>query len=171
MMETAAKVLFAFYTLCIVGGAVSAVRSASLVRALLGLILALFGVAGMYLLLNAPLIAMMQLLIYVGAVVILIFFAIMLTRSPAGGEEQKPRPMRSYMIALFAAAFPGAVLFWTLVRHAPASIATPTEVPPAVLGQGLLEPYVLAFELISVILLVAMSGAVVLAFKHKRGDK
>ena len=86
-MEFAAKFLFVFYTIVIAVGALAAALSPSLIRALVGLILTLFGVSGMYLLMNAPFVALMQLLIYVGAVVILIFFAIMLTRAPAGGEE------------------------------------------------------------------------------------
>ncbi len=61
-----------------------AVLARSLVRALSGLIVTLFGVAGMYLLMAAPFIAFMQILIYVGAVTVLIFFAIMLTRTSEG---------------------------------------------------------------------------------------
>lgn len=171
MMENAAKALFAFYCLAIAVGAIGAVRAENLVRALVGLILALFGVAGMYLLLDTPLLALMQLLIYAGAVVVLVFFAIMLTRTSDGFEEARPRPMRSYLIALLAAATPGLVLAWTITRHPVASELKPASVGVNLLGKGLLENYVLAFELISVVLFVAMSGAVVLAFRHKGGDK
>ena len=89
-----AKILFGLYCVVILGGGLVAVLARSLVRAMVGLVLTLFGVAGMYLLVAAPFIALMQLLIYVGAVTILIFFAIMLTSAPAGREEQKPRLVR-----------------------------------------------------------------------------
>lgn len=172
MMESAAQALFAFYAIVIVLGALGAVRAANLVRALLGLILALFGVSGMYLLMDAPLLALMQLLIYVGAVVVLVFFAIMLTRAPAGGEEAAPKSIRSHLLALLAAATPGFLLAWSVITRPAPSLETPASVSPAELGQGLLEHYILAFELISVVLFVAMSGAVILAFRGfaRRGD-
>jgi threonine/homoserine/homoserine lactone efflux protein len=59
---------------------------------MVGLIATLLGVAGMYMLLNAQFMALMQILIYVGAVCVLIFFAIMLTRADAGGEEAESAP-------------------------------------------------------------------------------
>jgi NADH-quinone oxidoreductase subunit J len=159
---------FGLYALLIVGGGLWAVLDKSLVRALVGLILTLFGVAGMYLLMAAPLIALMQLLIYVGAVVVLIFFAIMLTRAPAGGEEcEQPQPSR-LVLALLGALAPAAVLGVAIHKYAQAAKDTAVEIAPAVLGRVFLEPYVLAFELISVVLFVAMAGAVLLGFERRR---
>ncbi|MFW5487133.1 MAG: NADH-quinone oxidoreductase subunit J [Desulfovibrio sp.] len=169
-MEFAAKFLFVFYTIVIAVGGLAAALSSSLVRALVGLILTLFGVSGMYLLLNAPFVALMQLLIYVGAVVILIFFAIMLTRAPAGGEERKDRPIRKYLFALMGAVAPAFAFGWVIMTMAPTSSDKPDSVSAIQLGQGLMEPYILAFELISVVLLVAMSAAVLLAFKRRKSE-
>jgi len=169
-MELMAKIAFAFYTLIILGGAVWAVTSQSLVRALVGLIATLLGVAGMYLLLNAPFMAFMQILIYVGAVCIIVFFAIMLTRAHADGEESAPVPIRQYLWSLLAVLAPAAVISWVILKRPVPSLSTPVEVSLEKLGQGLLEPYFLAFELISVVLLVAMSGAVLLAWE-RRGKK
>ncbi len=167
-MEILAKAAFALYVLVIAAGSLAAVLSHSMVRALLGLIMTMFGVAGMYLLLNAPFVALMQVLVYVGAVAVLVFFAIMLTRTPTGGEESQPNPPRKYLLALLAAMMPGVVIGWVWLRHPVLSDVTPVEAPIESLGQGLMEPYILAFELISVVLFVAMSGAVILAFR-KRG--
>jgi NADH-quinone oxidoreductase subunit J len=167
-MQTSALVLFVIHALIIGVGGIMAVASRSLVRALVGLIMTLFGVSGMYLLLNAPFIALMQLLIYVGAVVILIFFAIMLTKAPAGGEEERPNQVRTYLLALMAGVLPTFVIGWVVLTDQPASINVPLETGLKVLGQGLMEPYFLAFELISVVLLVAMSAAVILAFKRRQ---
>ncbi|MDI6727042.1 MAG: NADH-quinone oxidoreductase subunit J, partial [Smithellaceae bacterium] len=69
------------------GGALLAVLARSIIHAMLGLVATMFGIAGLYIYLNAPFIAMMQILIYVGAVTILIAFAIML----AGPMAKRPR--------------------------------------------------------------------------------
>ncbi|MBF0480060.1 MAG: NADH-quinone oxidoreductase subunit J [Desulfovibrionaceae bacterium] len=162
------QISFAIYALLIVGGGLWAVLDKSLIRALVGLILTLFGVAGMYLLMAAPLIALMQLLIYVGAVVVLIFFAIMLTRAPAGGEECDKPDVRQLILALLGALAPAAALGFAIHKYAKAAREVASEIAPAVLGKVFLEPYVLAFELISVVLFVAMAGAVLLGFERRR---
>ncbi len=166
---TLEKLVFATYAVVVLGGAVMAVNAKSLVRALVGLIMTLFGVAGMYLLMAAPFLAFMQLLIYVGAVCVLVFLAIMLVRSDAGGDEAEPRSFRQRLYAVLGFMAPVVVLGGTLAKNPVASISTPAEVTAAELGQGLLGPYTLAFELISVVLLAAMAGAVLIAFQGKGG--
>ncbi|MDD3312478.1 NADH-quinone oxidoreductase subunit J [Pseudodesulfovibrio sp.] len=169
-MEVLAKIAFSVYTLIILGGCVVAVSSSSLVRALVGLITTLIGVAGMYLLLATPFMAFMQLLIYVGAVSVLIFFAVMLTRAEQGGDEAGSAPMKTYVFGLAATIAPAAILGWLVLTRPVASVAVPVEVTIKQLGGGLLGSYFLPFELISVILMVAMSGAVLLTWE-KRGKK
>ena len=169
-MEVLAKVAFGVYTLVILGGAILAVSSSSLVRALIGLITTLIGVAGMYLLLATPFMAFMQLLIYVGAVSVLIFFAVMLTRAEQGGDEAGKAPMKTYVYGLAATMTPAALLGWLVMKQPVDSVAVPVEVPIKQLGEGLMGSYFLPFELISVILMVAMSGAVLLTWE-KRGKK
>jgi NADH-quinone oxidoreductase subunit J len=169
-MEVLAKIAFGIYTLVILGGSVVAVSSGSLVRALVGLITTLVGVAGMYLLLATPFMAFMQLLIYIGAVSVLIFFAVMLTRAEQGGDEADRAPMKRYIYGLAATMAPAALLGWMILTKPAASVAVPVEVSIKQLGEGLLESYFLPFELISVILMVAMSGAVLLVWE-KRGRK
>ena len=169
-MEVLAKIAFCVYTLVIIGGSVVAVSSSSLVRALVGLITTLVGVAGMYMLLATPFMAFMQLLIYVGAVSVLIFFAVMLTRAEQGGDEAGRAPMSTYVFGLAATIAPAAILGWLVMTKPVESVAVPTEVSIKQLGDGLLGSYFLPFELISVILMVAMSGAVLLTWE-KRGKK
>ncbi|MBU1612788.1 MAG: NADH-quinone oxidoreductase subunit J [Proteobacteria bacterium] len=151
----------------ILGGGIMAVGSTSLVRALVGLIATMLGVAGMYMLLASPFMAFMQLLIYVGAVAVLVFFAVMLTDASASGEESEPGPMRQYFWALAGVMSVGGILSWVLMTNPVPSGLVPTEVSMVDLGRGLLEQYFLAFELISVVLLVAMSGAVLLAWERR----
>ena len=171
-MQALAPFVFAIHALMIVAGALIAAFSTRLVRALMGLILTMVGVAGMYLLLNAPFVALMQLLIYVGAVAVLVFFAVMLMPTEQPGSEPGPQPMRKYLWAVMAAGAPLFGLSWVWLKHAPESLAVPPETPLSELGRGLMEDYILAFELISVVLFIAMSGAVLLAFRrrHREGD-
>ncbi|MBN2141122.1 MAG: NADH-quinone oxidoreductase subunit J [Desulfovibrionaceae bacterium] len=166
-MELMAKISFVIYALIILGGGLVAVTSQSLVRALVGLISTLLGVAGMYMLLATPFMAFMQILIYVGAVAVIVFFAVMLTRADEGGEEADPAPIRQSLGSLAAVAAVGGVLSWVLLTKPVQGLKVPVEVAVEELGKGLMESYFVAFELISVILLVAMSGAVLLAWERR----
>lgn len=163
-----AKMLFALYAVVILLGGFMAVLARDLVRAMVGLVLTMFGVAGLYLVMNAPFIALMQLLIYIGAVVVLIFFAIMLTRAPAGAEERQSRSVRQTVLALLGGIAPAVMLALICIKVPQVSIGSPAEVGIQQLGRGLMQDYILAFELISVVLLVAMAGAVVLAWERRK---
>jgi NADH-quinone oxidoreductase subunit J len=165
-MESLAHIAFGVYTALIVSGACIAVLARSLVRSLVGLVATLFGVAGLYLLMAAPFIAFMQILIYVGGVSVLIFFAIMLTHAAPTGDEAKRRPVRKRLNAIFAMTVPAVVLAVQIIVHGPKGFEVPEEVSLPELGAGLLGPYLLAFELISVVLFVAMAGAVMLAWRQ-----
>lgn len=167
IMELLAKIAFVVYTLLVLGGGCFAVGAHSLVRAMVGLITSLMGVAGMYLLMAAPFMAFMQILIYVGAVCVLIFFAIMLSRADAHGVESGARRPGKALLSALAFISPVLIIGLVVVNYQPESIKLPVEVPLAVLGKGLLDNYSLAFELISVVLLAAMAGAVLLAFEKK----
>jgi len=168
MMDNLAIVAFLAYALTVLAGGILAVLARSLVRALAGLILTLFGVAGLYLLMSSPFLAFMQILIYVGAVGVIIFFAVMLTRPPAGAEEGEPRPFRQIVLATVSGLAPAALLGLACWKYRVEAGRVPADVSVSRLGEVLLGPYVLAFELISVVLFVAMAGAVVLGFERKR---
>ena len=168
-MEVMAKVAFGLYTLIILCGSLLAIGAKSLVRAMVGLVATLLGVAGMYMLLNSPFMALMQILIYVGAVCVLIFFAIMLTKAGPEGEEAESAPIYQNVLALLAVTVTGGVLSWLVLTRPLVTTGVPVEVSIEKLGLGLLGPYGLAFELISVVLLVSMAGAVLLAWERRNG--
>ena len=170
-MEILANIAFTLYALIILGAGLLAVGSKSLVRALVGLIVTFFGVAGMYLLLNTPFLAFMQILIYVGAVCVLVFFSVMMTRADEKGDEAAPITGKRKIMALVGALAPVAVLGMIVVKHPVVSLSTPEEVPLAALGAGFLGDFTLNFELISLVLLVAMSGAVLLTWERKDKKK
>lgn len=164
---TLAYTVFGFYLLVIIVGAGFAVFNSNLVRALVGLVFAFMGVAGMYILMQAPFLAFMQLLIYVGAICVLIFFALMLAQADGKGDELGPNKWKTWR-ALRTGLLPLAVLTPSLIMHPAPSVLTPEVLPVSMLGKRLLEDYVLPFELISIVLLVAMAGGVFLVWERRK---
>jgi NADH-quinone oxidoreductase subunit J len=130
-----------------------------LIQAVLFLALAFVGAAGMYIVLSADFVAVVQVLIYAGAVSVLMTFAVMLT--PAADRKNSETAFQAP--AFFLAGLVGAVLIfvaydteWALSDRG-AFTAT-----AASLGEAFLKPYVVPFEVASVLLMVAMIGAIVL---------
>lgn len=166
MMEFLAYAAYGVYLLIIIAGSACAVFGTNLVRAFIGLIATLFGVAGMYLLLQSPFLAFMQLLIYIGAVSVLIFFALMLANARADGDEAAPVPGSRIAVSVLSGLAPLALLLPTIFMHPASTETVPAGVTIQQIGRALMNEYVLPFELISVILLVSMAGAVFLAMKR-----
>jgi NADH-quinone oxidoreductase subunit J len=158
------QVVFIVLTGVTLIGAVGAVTSRKLFHAALFLVLSFIGVAGFYILLEAEFLAMVQLLVYVGAISILIIFAVMLSRRMMSSEVKVRNEQWIWGLVTAVALF--AILAFILLR-----VAWPvadTGVPDGVmieLGEALLDPeqYLLVFEVASVLLLVALVGAVVVA--------
>jgi NADH:ubiquinone oxidoreductase subunit 6 (subunit J) len=159
---------FAVLVLFTITAAFVAVTTRNIVHAALALGFCFFGVAGFYLLLEAPFIAAAQVLIYVGAITVLILFAIMLTartlvREPRGSLEWK------MIAAAVALVLFGGVLVPTLRLVRWPISAEPMQDSLTYLSHGLLQTYLLPFEVASVLLLAALVGAIVLA-KEERTD-
>ena len=170
LMEYLKYPVFGIYLTLIIAGGLAAVLSNNLIRALIGLIMTLFGVAGLYFLMSAPFIALMQILIYVGAVTVLIFFAIMLTKVPdgeAGMEKGGKKLNRQFIMALLSGLVPAIILGVAIYQKMPDGLPLKPETSIEVLGGFLVGQYSLAFELISVVLFTAMAGAVLLGFERK----
>ncbi len=147
----------------VITGAFMATTSKRLVRAVAGLALCFTGVAGIYYFLLSPFVAMMQMLIYVGAVSILIAFAIMMSTSD---ECETPGHNRSGLIGPLGFVL-GALIFAALSVLA---LKTQWQVFPREgtgdmkhIGMVLLTSHSMVFELISLVLLIAIIGALVLA--------
>ncbi|MDR1046102.1 MAG: NADH-quinone oxidoreductase subunit J [Candidatus Adiutrix sp.] len=167
--EILAYLAFAFYAGLIAAGGLAAVLARNLVRAMLGLVVTFLGVAGMYLLMASPFMAFMQLLIYIGAISVLIFFAIMLVRNTSSGEEMNLPGLCQAGGALVSAAAAAALCGPVIALNAGRlnQPGPPGETPLAELGEGLLSYYVAPLELISIVLLVAMAGGVLLAWDQR----
>lgn len=130
----------------------------------LGLILALAGMAGLFLYLNCDFLAVMQVIIYIGAISIAIIFAVMLSRPAFRQSEPRDAFKITRSLAIAALAF-GAV--WSALRRTTWSLAdTSGDYSIRALGRGFLGEYALPFEVVSVVLLVAILGALLLAGKE-----
>ncbi|MBM3457012.1 MAG: NADH-quinone oxidoreductase subunit J [Armatimonadetes bacterium] len=129
------------------------------------------GVAGLYLLLSAPFLAAAQVLIYVGAITVLILFAIMLTAQRLMREPRHALPARILSGVLSFGLF--VLLVWTAQRgpwkQVPEDQRTPSGEYLNQLSGSLLGTYLLPFEIASVLLLAALVGAIILA-KEERED-
>ena len=164
-LEQIIFLITAFLTLAAAGAVVS-VRN--LVHAALYLVGALFGVAVLYVLLQAGFLAVVQVVIYIGAIAILLIFAIMLTRNMV--NDARPVLNENWSWALFIAlvvmAALGGMFFMMGDRLNIITMPLDPRIDPVqYLGAALIAPegYVLPFELASVLLLAALIGALVIA--------
>lgn len=165
---TPLQLVFLFAGAMTLIAAILVVTSRNLVHAALWLVLALAGVAVLFVLLEAGFLAAVQVVIYIGAIAILIIFAVMLTRRVMA--DSGPQQNRTWWLALLSAALLFVGLL-TLVTKTPAlSTAAPMPLGDANsvledLGESLVDVdrYVLPFELASVLLLAALIGAIVVA--------
>lgn len=143
-------------------GGFIACNSERLVRAVVGLVICFVGVAGLYYFLNSPFIAMMQILIYIGAVAVAISFAIML----AAPEEKKkfgPTSPLSGPIGLISAALLSSGLLTLAFKSSWPSLPKINNGSVKTIGIQLLTNHSMVFELISIVLLIAILGALVIA--------
>lgn len=159
------EVFFYIFAATVIGGALGVVLLRNIVHAALGLIGSLLGVAGIYILLSVEFLALVQVLIYGGAVMVLILFGLMLTRTRELKEnldgDQKPLAAVAALVLLgtFIAAF--ANTEW------PRDIGQITTVPFTDIGNALFGRWAVPFELLSGVLLVALVGAIIIAMQEE----
>lgn len=156
---TAADLLLLGLGAVAVGAAVLVVSTAHLVRAGLYLVVCLGAVAGLYLVLSAELVAWVQVLIYVGAVVVLLLFAVMLTRAPIGASRDLDRPGWAAPLVGGGAGLGLAALLVDAYHWTEVELGLPGTADR--LGEQIFSSWVLPFEVLSVLLLAALVGAIV----------
>jgi len=159
---TIVHLVFIILALITLGGAWGVVSARSVFTSALFLILSFTGVAGFYVLLEAGFLAAIQLLIYVGAIAVLILFTVMLTRRVMAEETQLINQQWGVAAAIAGFLFVALALYAVGTEWRISTAAPPADSIVA-LGQALLGPYVLPFEIASVVLLVALIGAIVIA--------
>jgi len=163
------EIIFIILAIVTLSSAVMVVTAKNLVHAALWLILALFGVAGFFVILNAGFLAVVQVIVYIGAIAILMIFAIMLTRDLTQTERSQ------FNKNVFIAGIVGIVVFVSLAIILLNSGAGAVDYPlldPRVdyvseLGVALVNTngFIIPFELASVLLLAALIGAIVIAWR------
>ncbi|MFE9437171.1 NADH-quinone oxidoreductase subunit J [Streptomyces sp. NPDC006640] len=168
LSPTGVEIVFVLVGLVTFGAALVSVTTKQLVHAALWLVVALGGLAVEYLLLTAEFIAWVQVLIYVGSVVVLLLFGLMLTKAPIGRSPDADSGNR--WAALTVAVAATGALVWVVVdafRTTWVDLNGPAAGSTEVTGASLFQNWVLPFEALSVLLLAALVGAIVLSRKAK----
>lgn len=162
--------LLACYILCT---GILAVTTRKIFRAAIWLLFSLIGIAGLYFWMDLEFIAAVQIVVYVGGIVVLIIFSIFLTQK--SGNEM-PKALNKRVIPAALASFFGIVFTINLIAHHAFTLSSNTAFDPAVdrIGLGLLNTgdggFVLPFEAVSILLLAAMIGCIVIAMKVKKEE-
>jgi NADH-quinone oxidoreductase subunit J len=163
MAELWQQVVFWVFAVMITGAAIGVVTSRNVVHAALWLVGALMGAAAMYVLLFAEFVAWVQVLVYVGAIVVLMLFGLMLTRAPIGSAnfDNNQRPLAALCsVAVFVVS---AVIIISAFEGREVNFARTAGITTESVGAGLFSAFVLPFEVVSILLLAALVGAIVIA--------
>ena len=153
----------------LLGSSLMVVLSRNIIRSGLFMVLAFAGLAGFYALMGATLVAAAQVLLYVGAISVLILFAVMLTQSKSGPARLVFHSQA--WAAGIASAIVGLLLIMSVVMTTwPLAMPTPIEQSARDVAKLLFDQYVLAFEVISLLLLSAVVGGIYLARRDNIPD-
>ena len=174
-MSSDALLFYVFAGVTVIG-ALAVVTQKNPVYSVLSIIASFFGLAGLYILLDAPFVAVAQIIIYAGAIMVLFLFVVMLLNAPredaAEWDRSHPlyRPMAVRIGAVLAVLL-ALELGWALSRTSGLAIGVADERPGASsvaeLGRVLFTDYMFAFEVTSILIIAAMVGAVILARKRE----
>lgn len=166
-MDIVIQIIFFVIAALIVGASAMVVTVRNIIHAALWLISSFFGVGMLYLLMEAEFLAISQVLVYVGAVSVLVLFAIMLTRQIAN-EAQRQLYQRWWLSLLVCVVLFGVVLVPTLAEEQWFTVAETGPIAGTVeLGVGFMQEYLLPFQVAAVLLLAALVGAIVIALEER----
>ncbi len=160
-------IIFYILAAVIVVNSVLAVTSRRMLRAATYLLLVLISTAGFYLLLNYHFLAVVQLSVYAGGILILFIFAILLTSSR--GDKTEPHDARRVVVGIVTGLVGVAVTAFATIKHSFTKEMPPVgdlEIPMKDIGRTLLGDYILPFEALSILLLTCAIGAILIARKR-----
>jgi NADH-quinone oxidoreductase subunit J len=168
---SALQIIFIIVAAVSLGAALMAVTTRNLVHAALWLIVTLFGVAIFFVILNAGFLAVAQVVIYIGAISILMIFVIMLTRkviTDIGGQLNSNWIWAALISIILFGGLAWLLSSWSGFRTMPQVMSGRAD-PLSQLGQALVSPnaYVIPFEVASILLLAALIGAIMIAWDRK----
>lgn len=159
---TLQMIVFILFSLITLGAGAAVVTNRNILHSAYYLILSFVGVAGLYVLLEAGFLAVVQILVYVGAIAVLIVFAIMLTRRLLSPDLIQKNDQWGWAALGAAALF--AVLAAVLLRVNWPVVESPVaDNTVLLLGQELINTYLIPFEVASLLLLVALVGSIIIA--------
>jgi NADH-quinone oxidoreductase subunit J len=161
---TAQNVAFAIIAAAMAISAIRVVTTTNVVRAALHLVVVLAGVAANYILLAAEFTAVVQVLVYIGAVVVLFLFGIMLTRAPIGRTADLDNDQR-WLAGVVSLLVLGVLVGTLHDQWGSQKIRFTAPQTSAQVGDSIFQTFVIPFEVVSVLLLAALVGAIVLARK------
>lgn len=161
-------IAFFILSIFIFAGAVFMLNMQRIVHMVFAMAFTFLSIAGIYILLQAEFIAVVQIIVYTGAVSILAVFGIMMTKHNVNEEEDKPRKKYKAFVFLLIAVFLGTMV-WVLQDTNWSTTGADYDVKnnTATIGKALFTEYVVPFELVSVLLLVALIGAILMAKEDK----
>ncbi len=162
------EAVFYFFALITIGSACVVVFSKNIIYSAFSLLFTFFGVAGIYVLLNADFLAITQLLIYVGGILVLLLFGVMLTNKVIS-VDLKSGTLQAFPATLVVSGVAGLLwgVFWVTDWHVVTTNEAPLESTTEGLGTMFMTTYLLPFEIGSVVLLVALVGAAMIARKER----
>mgnify|MGYP001561329987 FL=1 len=160
-------IIFYVFAVITLGASAIVVFSRNIVHSAFALLFAFFGVAGLYVLLMADFLAITQLMIYVGGILVLLIFGVMLTQRQID-VDIRTGTFQVFPALVIVSALAGTLvgMFW--VTNWKISSTAPPETTASKIGELLLTNYLLPFEIASVVLLVALIGAAMIARREKR---
>lgn len=160
------SVMFFVFSLLAIGGAIFAYSFTKVIHTVVSLAVTFISLAGLYVLLDAEFVAFVQVLIYAGAISILMIFGIMMTKH-RNEETELKRPLHDWLLGIGAAGLFG-ILFYAIQNTAfpEAGGFDPGQDNTLEIGKLIFNVYAIPFELLSVLLTVAFIGAILLAKKE-----
>jgi NADH-quinone oxidoreductase subunit J len=167
MRPVATPFFFYFLSILTLGSAILVITRKNAVHSALALILGLLAQAGLYLMLYAPFVAGVQIILYAGGIMVLFLFVIMLVNLERSQKEEQFN--KQWLVGILAASALGGLFVAVFLTGKAVLPSTPVQVVEASntqqVGELLYGPYMFAFEIASLLLLVAIIGAVVMAKK------
>ena len=152
-----------------VGGGLAVVTLRNIIHSAVAMMICFGSLAGMYALLGAPIVAAAQVLIYLGAISVLILFAIMLTQA---GDANLPAPFhRQLPVAAVVALAMAGLVIWAIVQTDWGMTGEAVGAAVDAIAGALFTEYALPFEIISLLLLVAIIGAIYLARRPEEDER
>jgi NADH:ubiquinone oxidoreductase subunit 6 (subunit J) len=153
----------------VIGGGLLVVTLRNIIHSAIAMMVCFGSLAGMYALLGAPIVAAAQVLIYLGAISVLILFAIMLTQA---GDANLPSPFhRQAILAAIAALVVVGLIGWAVVETDWGNVTVVIALSIAAVSKALFTDYALPFEILSLLLLAAIIGAIYLARRPEDDEK